>query len=231
MMRRQRILNEDEIKSVWRASSDAGMFGVLVKMLLVTAQRRDDWAEARWSELSGLDGDYPLLTVPAARYKVGQTHEVPLPPLAVTLLRSLPRFAGSDWIFTINGTHPLSSFTRPKRKLDEASGVTGWTLHDLRRTGRTLMANLEAASSLRSLHQRFRLGVITNCDRDLFALSNRRLGVTFDWIVAAEDARVVQAEPGAVRARLRDDRRPARAHPAHRAEPLPRPRPRQAASD
>jgi integrase len=145
MMRRQRVLTEDEIKSVWHAASDAGMFGALVKVLLVTAQRRDDWAEAKWSELSGLDGDYPLLTVPAARYKVGQTHEVPLTPLAVTRLDSLPRFAGSDWIFTINGTHPRSTFTRPKSKLDEASGVTGWTLHDLRRTGRTLMANLEVA--------------------------------------------------------------------------------------
>jgi integrase len=145
MMRRQRVLTEDEIKSVWHAATDAGTFGVLVKMLLATAQRRDDWAEAHWSRLSGLDSDYPLLTVPAARYKVGQTHEVPLTPLAVHLLRSLPRFAGSDWIFTINGTHPLSSFTRPKRKLDKASGVTGWTLHDLRRTGRTLMANLEVS--------------------------------------------------------------------------------------
>ena len=145
MMRRQRILTEDEIKSVWHAASDAGMFGVLVKLLLATAQRREDWAEAKWSELTGLDGDYPLLTVPAARYKVGRVHEVPLPPLAVGLLQSLPRFAGSDWIFTINGTNPLSSFTRPKRKLDEASGVTGWTLHDLRRTGRTIMANLELA--------------------------------------------------------------------------------------
>ena len=86
-----------------------------------------------------------VLPCSAGRYKVGQTHEVPLTPLAVTLLRSLPRFAGSDWIFTINGTHPISSFTRPKSKLDKASGVTGWTLHDLRRTGRTLMANLEVA--------------------------------------------------------------------------------------
>ena len=70
---------------------------------------------------------------------------MPLSHLVVDLLRSLPRFAGSDWIFTINGTNPLSSFTRPKRKLDEASGVTGWTLHDLRRTGHTLIANLEVA--------------------------------------------------------------------------------------
>src|SRR5215203_5011079 len=41
--------------------------------------------------------------------------------------------------------NPISAFTRPKRKLEEASGVTGWTLHDLRRTGRTIMANLEVA--------------------------------------------------------------------------------------
>jgi 2-haloacid dehalogenase len=38
------------------------------------------------------------------------------------------------------------------------------------------------------LHERFQLGVITNCDRDLFAASNLRLGVTFDWVVTAEDA-------------------------------------------
>ena len=46
----------------------------------------------------------------------------------------------------------------------------------------------DTAPALRRLHERFRLGVITNCDRDLFALSNRRLGVTFDWVVTAQDA-------------------------------------------
>src|SRR5262249_32637473 len=131
----------------WKAAIDAGTFGALVKLLLVTAQRRDDWAEARWSELTGLDGDHsiatPLLTVPAARYKVDEVHEGPLTPLPIELLQSLPRFAGSDWIFTVDGRYPISSFTRLKRKLDKASGVTGWTLHDLRRTGRTLMADLE----------------------------------------------------------------------------------------
>jgi 2-haloacid dehalogenase len=47
----------------------------------------------------------------------------------------------------------------------------------------------DTAPALQRLDERFRLGVITNCDRDLFALSSRRLGVTFDWIVTAEDAR------------------------------------------
>jgi 2-haloacid dehalogenase len=53
----------------------------------------------------------------------------------------------------------------------------------------------DTASALRRLHTRFRLGVITNCDRDLFALSNRRLGVTFDWVVTAEDARAYKPGP------------------------------------
>jgi 2-haloacid dehalogenase len=47
----------------------------------------------------------------------------------------------------------------------------------------------DSAAALASLHERFRLGVITNCDRDLFAASSERLGVTFDWVVTAEDAR------------------------------------------
>ena len=44
----------------------------------------------------------------------------------------------------------------------------------------------DSAAALARLAHRFRLGVITNCDDDLFAASNRRLGVTFDWIVTAE---------------------------------------------
>jgi 2-haloacid dehalogenase len=46
----------------------------------------------------------------------------------------------------------------------------------------------DTAPALQRLQTRFKLGVITNCDRDLFALSNRRLGVTFDWVVTAEEA-------------------------------------------
>jgi 2-haloacid dehalogenase len=47
----------------------------------------------------------------------------------------------------------------------------------------------DSPEALAALKQRFRLGVITNCDDDLFALSNRRLGVEFDWVVTAQQAR------------------------------------------
>ena len=54
--------------------------------------------------------------------------------------RQLPRFAGCDFVFTSDGAHAISGFSRLKAKLDKVSGVTGYTLHDLRRTSRSLMS-------------------------------------------------------------------------------------------
>ncbi len=46
----------------------------------------------------------------------------------------------------------------------------------------------DSPAALQALAGRFRLGVLTNCDDDLFAASNRRLGVDFDWVVTAQQA-------------------------------------------
>jgi 2-haloacid dehalogenase len=46
----------------------------------------------------------------------------------------------------------------------------------------------DSSEALTRLARRFRLGVITNCDHDLFAASNRRLGVRFDWVITADQA-------------------------------------------
>jgi len=56
-------------------------------------------------------------------------------------------------------------------------------------TVRDWPAFADSPDALRRLHERYRLGVITNCDTDLFASSNERLGVTFDWVVTAQMAR------------------------------------------
>ncbi|MDP9482867.1 MAG: haloacid dehalogenase type II [Chloroflexota bacterium] len=53
----------------------------------------------------------------------------------------------------------------------------------------------DSADALARLHARFKLGVITNCDDDLFALSNRRLGVTFDWVVTAQQVGSYKPDP------------------------------------
>lgn len=53
----------------------------------------------------------------------------------------------------------------------------------------------DSAAALASLARRFRLGVLTNCDDDLFAASNRRLGVTFDWIITAQQVGSYKPSP------------------------------------
>ena len=87
----------------------------------------------------------------------------------------------------------------------------------------------DSAKALAALKRRFRLGVITNCDDDLFAASNRRLGVEFDWVVTAQQARGYKPDPANFEFAFERIDVPARADPARRPEPVPRPRAGQGA--
>jgi integrase len=132
---RSRILCDDELARVWRAADDMGApFGRFVQFLLLTATRRNESARMVWSEVNGDDW-----TIPARRYKTGLDHVVPLSAKARALLDQMPRFAGSDFVFTVDGRFPISEFSRGKRKLDKLSDVIAWRLHDLRRQARTML--------------------------------------------------------------------------------------------
>jgi integrase len=65
----------------------------------------------------------------------------PLSGKALAVLNRLPRLG--DHVFTIGGKAPIGGVSVLKRGLDEASGVVGWTIHDLRRTARSLMSRAE----------------------------------------------------------------------------------------
>jgi 2-haloacid dehalogenase len=60
----------------------------------------------------------------------------------------------------------------------------------------------DSSAALARLHERFKLGVITNCDDDLFAASEQRLGLTFDWVVTAQQARRYKPNPRGVELRF-----------------------------
>jgi integrase len=96
----------------------------------LTTARRSEAARMEWSEI--VSGDW---TLPAARNKTAQDL---VRPLSKTALATVPPRNGR-WVFG-NGARPLTVFVGPKARLDEASGVTDWTLHDLRRTARSLMS-------------------------------------------------------------------------------------------
>ena len=139
---RDRVLSDDELRLVWRAADKiAWPFGLLVKLLALTGQRRDEVAKMRWDEL---DLEAGLWTLPRERVKTDQPHEVALSAASVNVLKSVPRIAGSSFVFTTNGTAPSSGYSKGKRKLDALlpSDMPDWRLHDLRRTVASGMARL-----------------------------------------------------------------------------------------
>ncbi|MCQ0986485.1 tyrosine-type recombinase/integrase [Jiella marina] len=149
-LRRDRVLEDREVALVWKASDDLGYpFGPLVRLLLLTGQRRDEVAGMRWSEV---DLSSATWTIPRDRVKNDKAHVVALSPQAVTILKDVPKFNGSDFVFTTTGKTAVSGFSRMKAMLDakigeiveeeEASRVPPWRLHDLRRTAASGMASL-----------------------------------------------------------------------------------------
>jgi integrase len=132
--KRTRRLTDDEIRAVWRAAeADPGPYGALVRFLLLTAARRDEAAEMSRSEIVGTDW-----TIPANRYKTGVDHVIPLSTAAKAIVDARPMLSNGHFVFS--GKVPIGSFTYWRALFDKACGVTGWTLHDLRRTALSLMS-------------------------------------------------------------------------------------------
>jgi integrase len=131
---RERILSDDELRAVWQACGDGSQFSALVRLLLLTAQRKTAVTTMRWSDL---DGDiWNIRRAPREKANAGKLQ---LPPLAMDVLAGLPRFARNDYVFAGRGANPFDG-GKPKAQFDTSCGVSGWVLHDLRRTARSLMA-------------------------------------------------------------------------------------------
>ncbi|HEV7267242.1 MAG TPA: site-specific integrase [Falsiroseomonas sp.] len=130
---RERALTDDELGRVWTAAKGMDQpFGTLFRVLLLTLARREEVAGMRWSEVSA---DLSTWTIPGARMKRGAAHVVALPEAARDALRTVRRIEGQDLVFSTTGKTPVSGFTKAKAALDKAAKVTGWRLHDMRRSG------------------------------------------------------------------------------------------------
>ena len=139
---RERVLDDQELRAVWRASVQVGYpVGPIVQLLILTAQRRGEVAGMRWTDL---DLEVCLWTIPGELTKNGRSQQVPLCPRAVDIISSLPQL-DEVFVFPARGvkSQAFGGFNKGKLRLDAASGVSGWTFHDLRRTAATGMARLE----------------------------------------------------------------------------------------
>jgi integrase len=134
---RDRILTDGELRAVWAASAE-GMFGGFVRFLLLTGCRRQEAAGMRWSEIAGSDW-----TLPAARNK---TKAELVRPLSGAALAALPPKAGPFVFSTDGGATAMRAFSFFLERFNRAAGVSDWTLHDLRRTARSLMSRAGVAS-------------------------------------------------------------------------------------
>jgi integrase len=139
---RDRVLSDSELRRVWNAALATPFpFGSMLRVLMISGQRRDEIATMRWAEI---DFDRALLTLGRERMKEEVAHTVPLTPVVVEILEGLPRFAGNDYVFAgLKPGKPFSGFSKAKARLDALIGdIAPYTLHDLRRTVRTRLSEL-----------------------------------------------------------------------------------------
>ena len=132
---RSRILDDAELRAVWRAAEEAGTFGAFIQLLLLTTQRRDKVVTMKWSDL---DGD--VWTIPTAAREKGNPGVLRLPPAAMKVLKAQPRLASNPYVFPGRSDGPLAGFSERHASLKARCGVDGWTLHDCRRTARSLLS-------------------------------------------------------------------------------------------
>jgi integrase len=161
---RKRTLNDTELRMFWQACGELGVFGNAFKTMLLSGQRRTEVGAMRRSEL---DMRKKLWTIPQARTKGKREHEVPLSDAVVEIINTTPKLAGSAFVFS-TGAHrtgdstaiaPISGWGKAKEALDRimalkareiaaeiggenAAEIAPWTLHDLRRSCATRLAEL-----------------------------------------------------------------------------------------
>jgi integrase len=129
---RSRVLNDDELRTLWKVAEANGYFGALVKFLLLTGARRGEAAGLRWDEIDGNEW-----LPPASRNKTQVELLRPLSKAALAVVEAQPYT--SDFVFSAKGRRG-ASFGRSLKDFYRRSGVSGWRPHDLRRTARTLLS-------------------------------------------------------------------------------------------
>jgi len=138
---RDRVLSDDELRRVWLAAPGCHRcFGPIIRLLIVTGQRREEVTGMAWTEL---DRAKALWRIPGERTKNGEPHSVPLSNLAIETIDKMAK--GGKWsrkglVFTTKADKAFTAHSKGKEKIDAllakdgGEPIPGWRLHDLRRT-------------------------------------------------------------------------------------------------
>jgi integrase len=134
---RTRILNDEELRAVWKAAEANGSFGSFIRVLLLTGQRKDKVAKMKWEHLIGKSW-----FIETEEREKGNAGELVLPQVAIDILKAQPHLVGNPFVFPARGAKAMRGFDARKKLFDTKlpEGIPNWTLHDLRRTARSLMS-------------------------------------------------------------------------------------------
>jgi integrase len=137
---RDRVLTDSELAAIWNAC-EGDDHGRIIRLLALTGARRQEIAGMRWSEIDLPAGTW---TLPKERAKNGRALTLPLPPLALEIINTVPQIVGRDQLFGARAQAGFTQWDLHKRRLNGRLGgkVKAWRPHDLRRTVATRMADL-----------------------------------------------------------------------------------------
>ncbi len=139
---RERVLSADELAAIWDALSGDSDYADILKLLILTGQRKSEIGDLRWSEINLEKG---TITLPPARLKNGnrdgaKPHVVPMSGPVKAIIAAIPREPGRDFVFGY-GAGGFSGWSPCKERLDaRLPNLPQWTIHDLRRTCATMLA-------------------------------------------------------------------------------------------
>ena len=143
LTRTGRVLEAQEIKTVWATTQVLTPFNGLVRVMLLTGLRNAEAAALDWR---WVDKEKGAITLPPERMKSGRVHAVPIAPVLAELLAEMPRVPNSHLVFPVRSKSKtwttMSGFGQMLRKLRKESNTDDWTLYDLRRTFRSMLADL-----------------------------------------------------------------------------------------
>ena len=140
---RDRILSDDEIRGLWGALDQVDTnFAGIVRLLLLTGQRRDKVVTMRWEDVAG-----GVWKIPSEEREKGNAGTMVLPAMALEIIKRQPKINDSPYVFAVGRSRKqkwpvFCSWSQRKDELDEILPIEPWVLHDLRRTARSLLARI-----------------------------------------------------------------------------------------
>jgi integrase len=137
---RTRVLSDAELAAVWRACDSDSDYDRIVRLLILSGCRRQEVGGMCWNEFT--DGKW---TIPSERTKNKHEHTLPLPSLAWKIINAMPRLAHRDQLFGVSAAEGFTDWGDGKIALDDrllGKMTEPWTVHDIRRTVATKMADL-----------------------------------------------------------------------------------------